>query len=56
MDTELTELVRAIRNRCDIYLILKEVVKTEHLMPTLLEDLFIDAQEIMDSYCVEKHD
>jgi hypothetical protein len=52
---ELTELVKAIRNRCDIYLVLQEA-KATHLQATLLEDLYKDAQTIIDEYCVERQD
>ena len=53
--TELTELVRQIRNRCDIYLILQQA-NAQHLQATLLEDLYTDAQTIMDEYCIERQD
>ena len=63
MDKELTELIKSIRNRCDIYILItnisslshEERADVEHLLPTLLEDLFTDAQEIIDNYCI-KHD
>ena len=50
---ELTELVKAIRNRCEIYLALqgKDI---DHALYTLLEDLYEDAQTIVDQYCTEE--
>ena len=54
--SERTELVRAIANRCEIYLILQSVENTEHLIPTVLEDLFDDAQMVIDEYCIERQD
>ena len=62
MDTELEdlgELIKAIRNRCDIWLLLqesKEIERIKHLYPTLLEDLYTDAQTILDEYCRVKDD
>ena len=55
----LTELVKAIRNRCEIYLTLQNSVsweKISHAIPTLLEDMHEDSQAIVDEYCVEKDD
>ena len=55
----LTELIKAIRNRCDIYLVLQDKVdaeKIKHAIPTLLEDMHEDSQAIMDEYCVERID
>ena len=48
---ELTELIKSIKNRCDIYLLICHS-GAEHLLPTLLEDLYVDAQQIIDEYCV----
>ncbi len=59
MDTgllELTELVRAIRNRCDIYMLACDNPEAHRLLPTLLEDLYDDAQTIIDEYCIERND
>jgi len=59
MDTglsELTELVKAIRNRCDIYLAIRNNSTVNHAVPTLLEDMHEDSQTIMDEYCVERQD
>ena len=53
IDDELTEIIKAIRNRCDVVLTLIEHYGTEHLIPTVLEDLYTDAQTIVDNYCVK---
>jgi ABC-type microcin C transport system duplicated ATPase subunit YejF len=52
MDHEAIELVRSIRNRCD--LLLSEAVRHElsHTIYTLCEDLLIDAQQLVDQVCV----
>jgi hypothetical protein len=52
MDHEAIELVRSIRNRCD--LLLSEAVRHElpYTVYTLCEDLLIDAQELVDQVCV----
>ena len=52
MDDALYELVKAIRNRCDAIVRLYELGDTDHIMPTLLEDLHEDSQELIDDYCV----
>lgn len=55
MDTRLTELIKAIRNRCDIYLVLQDdAEKIKHAIPTLLEDMHEDSQEIIYNYCVKQ--
>jgi len=50
---EVTELIKAIRNRCRIYL---EVCERgyDDCLPTLLEDIHEDSQAIIDEYCVEE--
>jgi len=53
---EVTELIKAIRNRCDIYMLIQDNCIADHLLPTLLEDLHCDSQSIIDGYCVEKND
>jgi hypothetical protein len=53
---EVTELIKAIRNRCDIYMLIRNNSIADHLLPTLLEDLHEDSQVIIDGYCVEKND
>lgn len=52
VDTNLVELVKSIRNRCLIFLILLERPEAPGLVATLLEDIYQDAQEIIDDYCV----
>jgi len=51
-DSDLYDLIKAIRHRCDIVLALGTLDETAHLLPTILEDLYMDAQVIIDSYCV----
>jgi len=51
---EVTELIKAIRHRCDIYLILADMENTGHLLPTVLEDMHEDSQAIIGEYCVEE--
>jgi hypothetical protein len=52
---ELTEYVKAIRNRCDIYLDIIQRGSVSHAIYTLLEDLYEDAQLIADEYCAERN-
>ena len=53
---ERTELIKSIRNRCEIYLALHQVTSPyiEAVIPTLLEDLYRDAQELALEYCAIK--
>ena len=51
---EITEVIKAIRNRCDIYMLICDNPVADHLLPTLLEDLHTDSQNIIDGCCVEK--
>ena len=53
MVNEQYELTKSIRNRCDIALWLMEAEVLEHTLPTLFEDIYIDAQEIIDQCCIE---
>ena len=53
---EITEVIKAIRNRCDIYMLICDNPVADHLLPTLLEDLHTDSQNIIDGYCIEKDD
>jgi len=53
---EVTERMKAIRNRCDIYMLIYDNPIADHLLPTLLEDLHIDSQDIIDGYCIERDD
>ena len=57
--SEVTELIKAIRNRCEIYLTLCNSVDLpalEPAIPTLLEDMCEDAQTIATEYCAENND
>jgi len=53
--TELAELLKAIRNRCDAAILLIQQNHT-NLLATLLEDIHEDSQTIVDDYCIEKND
>jgi len=50
---EVTELIKQIRNRCDIYAIISVYPIADHLLPTLLEDIYEDCQAIIHGFCVE---
>lgn len=52
VDAWLIELIKSIRNRCDIVLAIQGFDDLQHCIPTALEDLYEDAQEIMDEYCI----
>jgi hypothetical protein len=52
-DESLFDLARAIRNRCDILLLLQRWGSAGHLIPTILEDLYQDSQTLVDRYCVD---
>lgn len=51
---ELVELIRAIRNRCDIFLALYSVPNSKKWWATLLEDLCEDSQDVLKFYCIDK--
>jgi len=55
---EVAELIKAIKNRCEIYLMLCNPSMTDHdhLLPTILEDIHEDSQAIAEGFCVEKND
>jgi hypothetical protein len=54
MDTdELAEIIKSIRNRCDVVLTLLEHCGTDNLIPTVLEDLYQDSQLLIEQYCTE---
>ncbi len=60
MDTQLFELIKSIKNRCEI-LLLPCVAYPEgeikNIIPTILEDIHEDSQEIIERFCIEeKHD
>ena len=50
---QVTELIKQIRNRCDIYMLIRDNPVADHLLPTLLEDLHEDSQEIIHGFCTE---
>ena len=51
MDEGLIDLVKAIRNRCNILLAIQDFEDLQDAIPTLLEDLHEDSQAIMDEHC-----
>lgn len=51
--SEVEELIKSIRNRCEISQVLIQV-GAEDLLPTVLEDLYEDAQTIALEYCVKE--
>ena len=54
IDTGLIERVKAIRNQCDMFLMLQGIIGADHIIATLLEDLHSRSQLIIDEYCVER--
>ena len=56
VDEGLIELIKAIRNRCDILLAIQGFDDLQDTIPTLLEDLHEDSQAIMDEYCTMGYD
>jgi len=52
---ELKELLKSIRNRCEIaeFLIDSGVSSVDKWLPTILEDMYVDCQTVIDEYCVE---
>lgn len=52
LNHEQLELVRSIRNRCDLLLCDAVRVQAPHTIYTLCEDLLIDCQELVDQVCV----
>jgi len=53
-DENLSDLVLAIRNRCDAFLYLYRMgPDARHILPTILEDLYEDAQQVVE-YCVHE--
>ncbi len=53
-DEEQKELVKSIKNRCEIFLLICEDSNTKHLWATLCEDIFQDAQSLIFGYCIKK--
>lgn len=54
VDDELIELIRSINNRCVIFLAICEFGDISYTLPTILEDMYEDCQEIAEKYCVVK--
>jgi len=50
-DYYLREQVKTIKNLCDIALVLQNVGRNE-LMPTVLELILVESQDLVDSNCV----
>lgn len=48
-----TDLVKSILNKCLIYLLIAEPAHID-LLPTLLESIYEDAQEIIDISCIKE--
>ena len=58
MDTELFEVVKSIRNRCEILLMLSVAYPIEQIrnvLPTILEDIYADSQSLVVGHCIEEH-
>ena len=53
---DLIEMLKSIRNRCDIAETLYRMTGKLYLIPTVLEDLYKAAQDMIDAYCVEQDD
>lgn len=56
MDTQLFELVKSIRNRCEVLLLLSVAYpegEIKNIIPTILEDIHEDSQEIIERYCID---
>ena len=51
-DEEQRELVKSIKNRCEIFLLICEDSNTKHLWATLCEDIYVDSQAIIDNFCI----
>ena len=53
---EVLDLIYSIRNRCEIILISSrfDIPHLDNFIHTLCEDNFLDAQIIVDGFCVEK--
>lgn len=54
VDDDLMELVKSIKNHCDIFLQIAQQPQLMHTIYTILEDLCQDAQRIITDYCEEK--
>ena len=53
---EVFDIIYSIKNRCEALELLHQhcpkVVLIDHLMHTLIEDMFVDIQTITDGFCV----
>lgn len=52
---QMVEDVRSIKNDCDILLNLNKCsweAEIRHLYPTILENIAVKAQDLIDAYCV----
>ena len=52
MELSIGERVEGIRNLCEVAMLLINTGNS-HLLPTVLEVIFRDAQELVDDTCVE---
>lgn len=55
----LFEVLKSIRNRCELLLKLSVAYPIEEIrneIPTILEDIHQDSQEIIDKHCIEGKD
>lgn len=53
---ECDEFILSIRNKCDIYNLLRhlpDATSLEYLLPTVLGDLYQDSETIVLEYCVK---
>ncbi len=53
MEAKLREQLKTIKNLTEIALILRNVERDD-LLPTVIELLFLEAQGLIDNYCVVK--
>lgn len=52
-DEELAETIKQIKNRCDAVLWLLENPDAFYVLPTLLGDIYEDAQLIVEDFCID---
>ena len=53
MCADMIELIKRIRNRCDFLLLCSGFDDLDHAIPTLIEDVFEDAQDLVE-YCEDE--
>ena len=51
-EERLRELVKSIKARCEIFLEICELPHMQKNLPTILEDIAVDSQTILDEHCV----